>query len=79
MRAEVSQVRATGFSFSGLDWKCDLRVAHIQRVKKRFMMDERGVINIERDFADQGQYVFAVSVIENSYVFRNQTAERIQG
>ncbi len=54
MRAEVSQLRATGFSFGSLDWKCYLRVAHIQRVKKRFMMDERGVINIERDFADQG-------------------------
>ena len=78
MRAEISQVRATGFSFGSLDWKCDLRVAHIQRVKKRFMMDERGVINIERDFADQGQYVFAVSVIENPYVFRDQTAERVQ-
>jgi hypothetical protein len=42
------------------------------------MMDERGVIDIERNLTDQGQRVFTVSVIENSYVFRDQTAERIE-
>ena len=78
MRAKVSQLRATSFSFGSLDWKCDLCVAHIERIKKRFVMDERCVINIERDFADQGQRVFAISVIENPYVFRDQTAEGVQ-
>jgi hypothetical protein len=41
------------------------------------MMDERGVIDVERHFADQRQRVFAVSVIKNPYVFRDQTAKRV--
>ena len=78
MGAEVSQLRATGFSFGGFNWKPDLRVAHIQRVEKRFMMDERSIIDVEGDFADQRQRVLPVPIIENPYVSRDQTAERVQ-
>ena len=78
MRPEISQLRLTRFSFGGLDWKRDVGVAHVQRVEKRFMMDEGGVINIKRHLGDQGQRVFANSVIENPYVFRDQPAKRVQ-
>ena len=43
------------------------------------MMDERSVIDIKRDFANQGQRVFAILIIEDAHIPRDQTAERIQG
>src|SRR5262249_50445802 len=45
---------------------------------KRLMMDERGVIDIERDFADQGQSVLAILVIKNPYIFCDQTTKGVQ-
>jgi hypothetical protein len=43
------------------------------------MMDERGVINIEGDFADQGDGILTVLVIEDAHILCDQTAERIEG
>jgi hypothetical protein len=41
-------------------------------------MDERSVIDIERDLADQGQNVLAILVIKNPYIFCDETAKRVQ-
>ena len=79
MGAEIIKLRLVGFSIGGLEWKSDLRIAHIERVEKWLMMDERSVIDIERDFANQGQRVFAILIIEDAHVPRDQAAERIQG
>ena len=70
--------RSIGFSNRRLKWKGDLRIAHIERVEKRLMMDECSVIDIERDLADQGKRVFAILVVEDPYISRDQTAKRIQ-
>ena len=78
MGAEVCQLCSIGSPACRLKGKGDLRVAYIKRAKKRLMMDERGVIDIERDFAKKGKRVFAILVVENPYVFCDQTAERIQ-
>ena len=79
MGAEIIKLRFVGFSIGGLEWKGDLRIAYIERVEKWLMMDERSVIDIERDFVDQGERVFAVLVIEDAHIPRDQAAERIQG
>ena len=42
------------------------------------MMDERSVIDIERDFADQGQCILAILVIKNSHVLRHKPPKRVQ-
>ena len=78
MGAEICELRFIGFPSRRLEWEGDLRVAHIKRVEKRLMMDERSVIDIERDFANQGERVFAILVVEDSYIFCDQTTERIQ-
>src|SRR5213078_4900455 len=54
------------------------RVANIERVQKRLMMEKRGVINIENDLADEREGVTAVLITENANVSRDQTTERIQ-
>jgi hypothetical protein len=42
------------------------------------MMDERSVIDIQRDLADPGQNVLAILVIKNPYIFCDKTAKRVQ-
>ena len=42
------------------------------------MMDERGVIDVERNFADTGECIFALLVVENAHIFGDQTAKRIE-
>ena len=76
--AKIGQLRPAGFPFGRLERKRNLRVAHIQRVEKRFIMKKRGVIDIERHFADQSHRVFAVLVVENAYVSGDQTTKRVQ-
>ena len=78
MGAEVVELRLVGFPIGRSKWKRDLRVTNIERVEKTFMMDERSVIDIERDFANHGQRVFAVFVIEDAYILCDEAAERIQ-
>ena len=78
MSAEVGELRFIGFSIRQLEWKGDLRIAHIKRIEKRLMMDERSVIDIEQDFANQGQCVFAILIIENPHISCDKTAKRIQ-
>ena len=45
-----------------------MRVAHIEGIEKRLMMDERGVIDVERNFADPGECIFALLVVENAHI-----------
>ena len=78
MRAEVGELRLIGFSFSCLKWKGDLRIAHIKGVEKRLMMDERSVIDIERNFANHSKRVFVILVVEDPDVSCDQTAKRVQ-
>ena len=78
MGAEVGELRFIGFSIRRLERKGDLRIAYIKRVEKRLMMDERSVIDIERDLANQGKRVFAILIIEDPYVSCDQTAKRIE-
>ena len=42
------------------------------------MLQERGIINIERNAADPADDVFTIFVIKNPNVLRDQTAERIK-
>ena len=78
MGAQVGEHGSVAFFIRRLKWKNDLRIPHVECVEKRLMMDERSVIDIERDLADQGQCVLAILVIKNPHVFRDETAKRVQ-
>ena len=52
MCAKIGQLRLAGLAFGRLEGERNLRVAHIQCVEKRFVMNQRGVINIEGHLAD---------------------------
>ena len=41
-------------------------------------MEERGVIDVQRDLADDGERVLAILEIENPDVLRDQAANRIE-
>src|SRR6266550_5702053 len=41
-------------------------------------MNQRGVIDVERNLAHPRQHIVAVLVIENAHILRNQPAERIE-
>jgi hypothetical protein len=76
--AQVGELGSIGFLIRCLEWKNDLRIAHIECVEERLMMDERSVIDIERDLADQGQCVLAILVIKNPHIFCDETTKRVQ-
>ena len=78
MGAQVGQRSSVALFIRRLEWKNDLRIPHVECVEKRLMMDERSVIDIERDLADQGQNVLAILVIKNPYIFCDETAKRVQ-
>ena len=78
MGAKVDEVRFIGFSIRRLEWEGDLGIADIHCVEKRLMMDKRRVIDIERDFANQGKRVFVIFVVEDPYIFCDQATKRVQ-
>ena len=59
--------------------KSELGIADIKRIEKRLMMQKRGIINIERDLADDGDDVFAMFIVVNLDIPRDQPAEGIDG
>ena len=68
-------LRLLGRALSG---QTNLRVAHVEAVQKRLPMNERGVIEIERDFAHDGEGVIAIFVIIQANFLRDESAERIE-
>ena len=78
VRAKVFELRVVDLSLSALKRQAYLCVAHVERVEKRLMMEQRRIIDVERDLADERKRVLALLVIENSYVLRNQAAERVE-
>src|SRR5205807_10293579 len=78
MGAQVGQRSSVALFIRRLEWKNDLRIPHVECVEKRLMMDERSVIDIERDLADPGKRVLAILVIKNPDIFCDETAKRIQ-
>ena len=78
MCAEVGELRFIGFSPRRFERKRDLRIAHIQSVEKRLTMNQRSVIDIERDLANTSKRVFAIFIVEYSYISRDQTTKWIQ-
>ena len=78
MGAEIVELRLTGIPINACEWQRDLRITHVERVEEWLMMDVRGVINIEGDFADQSEGILTVLVIEDAHILRDQTAEWIE-
>ena len=78
MGVEIIELGIIDFSLCASQGQGDLRVAHIERVEKWLMMDERGIIDIQRDFADQGERLFTVLVIKDAHIPCDQAAERVQ-
>ena len=78
MGAQVGEYGSVASFVSGLKWKTDLRIAYIERVEKRFVMDQRSVIDIERNFADQGQRILAILVIKDPHIFCHKPTKRVQ-
>ena len=78
MGAQIGQRSSVAFFIRRLEWKNNLRIPHVECVEKWLMMDERRVIDIERDLANQSQNVLVILVIKNPYIFCDETAKRIQ-
>ena len=78
MGAQAGEYGSVASFVSALKWKTDLRIAHIERVEKRFVMDQRSVIDIERNFADQGQRILAILVIKDPHIFCHKPTKRVQ-
>src|SRR4029077_10671749 len=57
----------------------DFGVPNIERIEKRLVMTQSGVINIERDLVDESECFSTVLVVKDAHVPRDQTAERIEG
>ena len=66
------------FAVRRLEWKRDLCIAHIQRIQKRFLVNQRCVIDVERDFAHECERIFLLFVIVNPHALRHQTAKGIE-
>ena len=61
------------------DWsEWSLRAPNIEGVEEGLVVQERGVINIERDLADDGERVLAVLEVEDPHVLRDQAAHRVE-
>src|SRR5437867_4252317 len=78
MGAEIMQLRLADFSIRAFKWHGNLGVAHVEAVEEWLVMDERGVIDVERDFADESERVFAIFVIEDAHVLCDQAPERVE-
>ena len=78
MRTEISELYFIGVSSLRLEWKCDLGITYIQSIEKRLTMNKSRVIDIERDLADTGKCVFAIFIVEYSYISCDQTTKWIQ-
>ena len=48
-------------------------------LRNGWSMDEGGIIDVERDFADERERVRAILVIENAHVLGDQPSKRIEG
>ena len=78
MRTELGdpRVRRRGSREPGRNRQ--LCAADIERIQERLMMEERGVIDIQRDLADDREGVLAILEIENPDVLGDQAADRIE-
>ena len=56
----------------------EVAVADVERVQERLVMEKRGVVDIERDFAHDREGLVAFFVIEDAHVARDQAAEWIE-
>src|SRR5580704_10297729 len=80
VRVKFSQLRPLSlFSLRSLQWERYLSAANVQRVQKRLVMKKCGVINVERNLADEGQSFSAVLVTKDAHVPRDQATKRIEG
>ena len=71
-------MRPLGVSPATGKWKGQLSIANIERIEKGLMMEQGGIIDIERDFADETERVLTMFVIEDPNVLRHEAAERIE-
>src|SRR5947208_15707900 len=78
MRAQIIELRTIDRSLGIFERQRDLRVLNVECIQKWLMMDERRVINIQRDLTDTGERLLAIFVIEDSHILGDQAAERIQ-
>jgi hypothetical protein len=75
---KIRQLRFLQFAVGSSKREGDLSVADIERVEEGLTMNERGVIDIERNFVNEPQQILAMIVIVNPDVLRNQPAEWIE-
>src|SRR3954453_11583075 len=78
VRAKLLQLRFARVRIAFRRGKRRVRIAHIDRIQKRLRMQERGVVDVERDFTDREQWLFAVLCVIDADVARDEAAERIE-
>ena len=54
------------------------RIADIDSVEERLVLQKRGIIDVERNPADSADDVFTVFIIKNTNILRDQTPKRIE-
>jgi hypothetical protein len=78
MGPEVFELRLVDLSFAPLERQTHLRVADVDRVQERLVMEQGRVIDVERDLTDDSERVLSLFVIINPDVARDQTAKGIE-
>ena len=68
-----------GFPLSAGKGERQLGISDIEGVKKWLMMEQRGIVDIERDFTDKPESLLLVFGIEDTDVLRDQAAKWIEG
>ena len=78
MSPKAFQLGLCNLTFNGRKWDREIAVANVERVEERLVMEERRVIDIKRDLAHYRERSFALLVVINADVTRDQTAEGIE-
>ena len=77
MGPKVGQLSGAVLAFGVGRREGELGVADIERVEKGPMMEEGGIIDIERDLADERDGFLTMFIIEDPDVLGDESAERI--
>ena len=78
MSTEILELRFADLDCARLDGQGDLSVANINRVEKGLVMEECGIIDIERNFTDESESVFPVFVIIDPHPLGDEAPKRVE-
>ena len=72
------QLGLCDLAFDGRKRDGEIAVANVERIEERLVMEKRRIIDIKRDLTHYCERSFALLVVINADVTRDQAAERIE-